>query len=347
LAVKRVTENHGQRTPGVDGEIWSTPAQKTAALYTLRRRGDRPRPWRRVYIPKSHGTDRPLGIPTRHARAMQALSLLALDPIAETTAAPNSYGFRPGRSTADAIGQGSLVLHKPYAPPGIFAGDLRAGFERSSHEWLLTHVPMDKSMLGKWLKAGDMEQKVLHPTACGTPQGGILAPVLANRALDGLERRLQAPYPKNGRGRQAQINLVRYADDCILTGSAYGLLNHEVRPLVAQLLRERGLALSPETTRMTPSADGCDFLGHTIRTYRGYLRLTPAKAKVQTLLTKVRQLGRRHTPTPAGTLIRLLNPLLRGGALYLSAWAEWPDLPPGGSGCLRRPPTLGHTATSP
>ena len=311
-----MTEHHGNRTPGVDGEIWSTPAQKTAAIYTLRRRGYRPHPLRRVYIPKSNGTYRPLGIPTMQDRAMQALDLLALDPIAETTADPNSYGFRPGRSTADAIGQCSLVLHKPYAPTWLLEGDIKACFDRISHPWLLTHVPMDKSMLRKWLKAGYMEQKVLHPTECGTPQGGILSPVLANLALDGLERCLQATYPKNGRGRHAKINLVRYADDFIITGSAYALLNNEVRPLVEQFLRDRGLELSPEKTSMTHIEDGCDFLGHTIRKYRGYLRITPAKAKVQTLLTKVRQLVRSHTPTPAGPLIRLLNPLLRGWALY-------------------------------
>jgi RNA-directed DNA polymerase len=316
LAVKRVTENHGNRTPGVDGATWPTPAKKTAALDTLRRRGYHPRPLRRVYIPKSNGKKRPLGIPTMQDRAMQALYLLALDPIAETTADPNSYGFRTGRSTADAIGQCYLILHKPHAPTWILEGDIQACFDRISHEWLLTHIPTDRVMLHKWLAAGYMEQNVLYPTEHGTPQGGIISPVLANLVLDGLERRLQATYPKNGRGRHAKINLVRYADDFIITGSSSALLNNEVRPLVEQVLRERGLALSPEKTSITHIEDGFTFLGHTLRKYRGYLRIIPAKQHVQTFLTKLRTLIRRQTTTPAGTLVGRLNPLLRGWASY-------------------------------
>ena len=218
LAVRRVTENHGNRTPGVDGETWSTPAQKTMAIDALRRRGYHPRPLRRVSMPKSNGTRRPLGLPTMHDRAMQALSLLALAPVAETTADPHSYGFRPARSPADALGQCSLILHKSHAPSWIFAGDIQACFDRISHAWLLTHVPMDKVILRKWLKAGDLERHTLHPTDSGTPQGGIISPVLANLALDGLERCLQTAFPKNGRGRHATINLVRYADDCHYDG---------------------------------------------------------------------------------------------------------------------------------
>jgi RNA-directed DNA polymerase len=197
---------------------------------------------------------------------MPALSLLALDPIAETTADPNSYGFRTGRSTADAMGQGDLMLHKPHAPAWILEGDIKTCFDRISHAWLLPHVPMEKAMLHTWLQAGDMERHVLHPTDSGTPQGGPVSPVRAHLAFDGLERCLQQAYPKTGRGRHATIHLVRYADDCILTGNSPVLLEQDVRPLVEQCLRERGLELAPEKTRVTPSADGFDFLGHTIRT---------------------------------------------------------------------------------
>ena len=316
LAVKRVTENHGNRTPGVDGETWPTPETKAVALGALQRRGYHPRPWRRVYIPKSNGKQRPLGIPTMHDRAMQALYLLALDPIAETMADPNSYGFRTGRLTADAIGQCYLILHKPHAPAWILEGDIKTCFDRISHAWLLTHVPLDKAMLHKWLQAGYMERHVFHPTDSGTPQGGPVSPVLANLALDGLERCLQQAYPKTGRGRHAKINLVRYADDFIITGNSLALLEQEVRPLVEQFLRARGLELAPEKTHITHIADGFDFLGHTIRKYRGYLRITPAQQNVQTFLAKVRQRIRHHTSTPAGALIGLLNPILRGWALY-------------------------------
>ncbi len=135
VAVRRVTENHGKRTPGVDGETWSTPKKKATAVQRLRQRGYHPQPLRRVYIPKRSGTNqRPLGIPVMTDRAMQALYLLALDPIAEVTSDPNSYGFRLGRSPADAIAHCFTVLSNRYAPQWIFEGDIRACFDALSHD---------------------------------------------------------------------------------------------------------------------------------------------------------------------------------------------------------------------
>jgi RNA-directed DNA polymerase len=215
--VQRVTNNDGRKTPGVDGCIWDTPEKKARALRALRQRGYRARPLRRVYIPKNDGThrQRPLSIPTMDDRAMQALYLLALDPIAETLGDPNSYGFRTQRSTADAIEQCFNVLARKHAPQGILEGDIRACFDGISHDWLLAHIPMETAMLRKWLKAGFMEKHVLSPTETGVPQGGIASPVIANLALDGLEKLLKAHYPPNTkRAQRAKVNLVRYADDC-------------------------------------------------------------------------------------------------------------------------------------
>src|SRR6516225_1171645 len=154
FAVRRVTENQGKVTPGVDREIWDTPEKKATALRTLQSRGYQPQPLRRVYIPKSNGKMRPLGIPTMRDRAMQALYLLALDPIAETTADPNSYGFRKERSTADAIDQCHTVLSNRGGAQWILEGDIKSCFDRISHDWLLAHIPMPKTILHKWLKAG-------------------------------------------------------------------------------------------------------------------------------------------------------------------------------------------------
>jgi len=261
LAVKRVTENQGKRTPGVDGKTWNTPQEKAMAIQMLRQRGYHPQPLRRIYIPKSNGGRRPLSIPCMLCRAMQALYLLALDPMAETTADPNSYGFRKERSPADAIEQCFIALGKTRSPQWILEGDIKACFDRISHEWLLAHIPMDKSILRKWLKAGFIEKHVLHPTEEGTPQGGICSPVIANLALDGLERKLLERYPKPKTGYNAKVNYVRFADDFIVTGISKELLEQEVKPLIEQFMRERGLTLSPEKTIITHINDGFDFLG--------------------------------------------------------------------------------------
>src|SRR5262245_32855087 len=143
-AILRVTSNSGARTPGVDGDLWDTPESKSEAFTRLRQCGYRPQPLRRVYIPNSKGNLRPLGIPTVTDRAMPALHLLALDPIAETTADPNSYGFRTGRNCADALAQCSTVLRQADSPDWILEGDIASCFDRISQEWLLAHVPMDK-----------------------------------------------------------------------------------------------------------------------------------------------------------------------------------------------------------
>ena len=132
LAVRRVTENTGKRTPGVDGEIWKTPEQKTTAIRTLHQRGYHPQPLRRVYIPKSNGAQRPLSIPTMRDRAMQALYLLALDPVAETTADPNSYGFRTARGASDAIEACFIALCRNDRAEWILEGDIRSCFDHAS-----------------------------------------------------------------------------------------------------------------------------------------------------------------------------------------------------------------------
>jgi RNA-directed DNA polymerase len=219
LAVQRVTNNDGRKTPGVEGQGWDTPEKKARAIRALRQRGYRALPLRRVYIPKNDGPhrqrpQRPLSIPTRHDRALQALYLRALDPIAETLGAPNSSGFRTERSTADAIEQCFNALARPHAPQWILAGDLRACVDGISHDWLLAHIPMESAMLRKWLKAGFMEKHVLFPTETGVPQGGIASPVIANLALDGREKLLKAHYPPHTkRAQRAKVHLVRYADD--------------------------------------------------------------------------------------------------------------------------------------
>jgi len=321
LAVRRVTENQGKNTPGVDRMIWNTPQKKLNAIYSLRQRDYHPQPLRRIYIPKKNGKKRPLGIPVMKCRAMQALYLLALDPVAETTADPNSYGFRPGRSTADAIEQCFKVLGKQASPQWILEGDIKGCFDAISHEWLLTHIPMEKAMLKKWLKTGYMEQHILYPTEAGTPQGGIISPVLANMTLDGLERAIREAIPPTTRkSREAKVHLIRYADDFLISGSSKELLEQEMKPLVETFLRERGLQLSPEKTIITHIEDGFDFLGQNVRKYktgkRHKLLIKPSKKNVAAFLEKARDIIKANKPLPAGKLIAKLNPVIRGWVNY-------------------------------
>jgi RNA-directed DNA polymerase len=317
LAVRRVTENQGKNTPGVDGETWNTPQHKTQAVHSLRRRGYKPRPLKRVYIPKSNGKMRPLGIPTIKDRAMQALYLLALEPVAETKADPNSFGFRRERSTADAIQYCFMVLCERRHAEWVLEGDIKSCFDQISHEWLLKNVPMDKRILSQWLKAGFMERSMLYPTIAGTPQGGIISPVLANLALDGLQTLLRNLYvPHSRRAKGTKINLVRYADDFIITGGSKELLENEVQPLVRAFLAERGLELSAQKTRITRVDAGFDFLGQHVRKYDGVMLIKPSKKNVKAFLTKVRKIVKDGRSMTAGNVLARLNPVIRGWANY-------------------------------
>jgi RNA-directed DNA polymerase len=322
LAVRRVTENNGKKTPGVDNEIWDTPEKKTQAVHALKRRGYQPQPLRRVYIPKSDGrTMRPLGIPTMKDRAQQALHLLALDPVVETTADNNSYGFRQQRSCADAIEQCFKILSRPN-PQWILEGDIKSCFDRISHDWLLAHVPMDRAILQKWLKSGYMEKHVLHETTDGTPQGGIISPALSNCALDGLEWLLKEKFPTNKPlssfgGKFPCVNLLRYADDFIITGRTKELLEGEIKPLVEQFLQKRGLELSPVKTVITHVEKGFDFLGQNVRKYpNGKLLIKPSKKNVKTFLGGIRKTIKAALGMSAADVIHELNPKIWGWANY-------------------------------
>ena len=319
LAVNRVTENRGKNTPGVDGEIWRTPAAKKKAIGMLQRRGYRPQPLRRVYIPKANGKLRPLGIPCMIDRAQQALHLLALEPVAETTGDRNSYGFRRARSTADAIAQAFVALSQKTSAPWVLEGDIKGCYDHISHRWMLENIPTDTQVLEKWLRSGYVESRTWFPTTEGTPQGGIISPAAANMTLDGLEELLRKRFPERGtrspRGNP-KVNLVRYADDFIITGSSKELLENEVRPLVEAFLRERGLTLSPEKTTITHISEGFDFLGQNLRKHGETLLITPSKKNVRTFYQKVKAILSDAGNATQTQVIWQLNPVLRGWANY-------------------------------
>jgi RNA-directed DNA polymerase len=318
LAVKRVSENDGKRTPGVDGEVWSTPEAKWQAIQRLDNRGLRPQPLRRVYIPKRGGHKmRPLGIPTMMIRAQQALHLLGLEPVAETRADPHSYGFRRCRGTQDAIERVFTLLARKDSAPWILEGDIKGCFDNFGHGWLESHIPMDKQVLRDWLKAGYVENGKLFPTEAGTPQGGIASPTIANIALDGLEAVLAKRFSQTYSAiKRFRVRLVRFADDFLITGSSKELLEQEVKPCVEVFLADRGLELSKEKTLITHISEGFDFLGQNVRKYDGKLFITPSTRNVKTFLDSVRKTIRANRSAKQETLIKLLNPKIRGWANY-------------------------------
>lgn len=310
-AVKRVTSNKGRRTPGVDGVLWRTPRRKTEAVHGLGRRGYRALPLRRIHIPKKNGKKRPLSIPTMRDRAMQFLHKLTLAPVAETTADPNSYGFREGRCCHDAVQAAFNALSKPNSAKWVLEGDIKGCFDNFNHEWMIDHIPMDKGILSAWLEAGYVEERRLYPNRKGAPQGGVISPTLSNMALDGLEAVVRKSAPRRNR-----INFVRYADDFIVTGKSRRLLEDHVRPAIEAFLSERGLELSQEKTVITHITQGFTFLGQTFRKQGGILHITPSESAITSITRRFGDLMRKHVASPAPALIKALNQTLRGWGNY-------------------------------
>jgi RNA-directed DNA polymerase len=320
LAVKRVTENTGRKTPGVDGDLWDTPEKKASAVAHIGRwQGYRPAPLKRIYIPKKNGQQRPLSIPTLGDRARQAAYLQALQPIAETTGDPNSYGFRPKRRCADAIDQCFKVLRQKTSAAWILEGDIHGFFDNIRFSWTEKHIPMNKRVLSKWLRSGFVDHGALFPTTAGVPQGGIISPVISNMVLDGLEAIVQGG---NWHRRVHNINYVRWADDFIVTANSREVLEETVLPRISAFLATRGVRLSPTKTVITHISQGFDFLGQTLRKHErpqgkpAKLQITPSKASVQALKDRVKALCKQSAGSTPAQLIGTLNPILRGWANY-------------------------------
>ena len=312
LAIKRVTENKGKRTAGVDGEKWTKSSQKVQALKRISYRGYKPNPLRRIKIPKDKGW-RKLGIPSMLDRAIQTSYLQALEPLAEVLADKVSYGFRRQRSCHDAITRVFLLLSKKTSPKYILDADIQSCFDEICHLWLVKHIPMDKRLLNSWLKAGVIESGKFFPTLKGTPQGGIISPVLANMTLDGLDDCLRKTFPAR---KGHKVNLCRYADDIVVTGLSKELLENEVIPVIQSFLAERGLELSLAKTRVVHISEGFDFLGKTFRFSKGKLKVIPSKHAVKKLKLKLKGIIKSSGHLTAHQLACRLNLVLRGWALY-------------------------------
>jgi RNA-directed DNA polymerase len=214
--------------------------------------------------------------------------------------------------------QTHTVLSHRHGPEWILEGDIKACFDKISHPWLLAHVPMDRQVLRKWLRAGFLEKHAWFATTEGTPQGGCISPALANWTLDGLQRLLEDHFAKTPKQRRInKVHLVRYADDFLITGTSKQLLGDQVQPLVAHFLKQRGLELSHEKTQITHVEEGFDFLGQNVRRYRcGKVLTKPSSQSVKTFLSKIQETIDNSGSLTAGELIRRLNQQIKGWVMY-------------------------------
>ncbi len=309
-SVRQITQiNQGKNTPGVDKEVIKTPEGRVKLVNNWKM--PHTSPTRRVFIPKSNGKKRPLGIPTVKDRVMQNIVKNYLEPEWEAIFEAHSYGFRTGRSCHDAIAQvfnrtrsGKLGDNK-----WILDADIKGCFDNLAHESILKSIkstPGEK-LIGKWMKAGYVYEGIHHLTNTGTPQGGVISPLLSNIGLHGLETTVKT-YNK-------KLGIVRYADDFVITSKTKGELE-EVIPRVKQWLAERGLELSTEKTRIVHIDEGFNFLGFNVRRYKEKLLIKPQKEKVLSFCKKVGRIIKSMKTVKQETLIRKLNPILRGFANY-------------------------------
>lgn len=322
LAVKRVISNKGKNTPGIDGKVWKTDKEKGDAITTLQTNGYRASALRRIYIEKFGKKEkRPLGIPTMKDRAMQALQLLGLEPVAETLADTVSFGFRKYRAAQDAMEYGFSILCRKDSPQWILEGDIKGCFDNISHKWLEKNIPIDAKILRQFMKCGYVYDKELYPTNDGTPQGGIISPTLANMTLDGMENLIKQKYWSNTKGtisvknNKKKVHLIKYADDFIVTASDRETLK-DIKDMLRMFLDERGLILSEEKTKITSIHEGFDFLGWNFRKYKEKLIIKPSDKSIRKIRKTISKVIKGNKTSTQENLIYLLNQITRGWAEY-------------------------------
>ncbi|MHC5756048.1 MAG: group II intron reverse transcriptase/maturase [Nostoc sp.] len=345
LSVRRVTQdNQGKKTAGVDG-IKSLSPEARLILVAKLKPNSKVKPTRRVWIPKP-GTEekRPLGIPVMGDRALQALFKMALEPEWEARFEPNSYGFRPGRSCHDAIEAIFLSIRRK--PKFVLDADISKCFDRIDHEALLRKLntsPTIRRQVRAWLKAGVMDNGQLFATSEGTPQGGVISPLLANLALHGMEKRIKSEFPKlKVRDRETWFHkkgsnfnspyLIRYADDFVILHEDLTVVQR-CQQIISEWLYDMGLELKPSKTRLTHTLNkyeeepGFNFLGFNIRQWKvgkyhskqGFKTIiTPSSYKQKIHYDRVASIIDDHKSAPQAALINNLNPVITGWSNYYS-----------------------------
>lgn len=325
-AVRQVTQlNSGKHTAGVDGYVCSTDAERMDLLKNgLSFDGYRASPVRRVYIPKSNGKLRPLGIPTVKDRVMQAIVKFALEPEWESRFEANSYGFRRGRSAHDAVKAIWLAANKTGASQWVLDADISACFDMIDHDALIALLPEHfHDIVLRWLKAGVVELGTRKDSEAGTPQGGIISPLLANIALNGMERLFGAEYPsgkpkppRKRSGPNHGVNLIRYADDFVVFCPSQEVAEQYVLPKLGEFLAKRGLELSEAKTKLVHISEGFNFLGFNIRTMSGKVLVKPQKEKVLDHLRQISTYLRSNRQLRTVSMVTNLNLVIRGWSLY-------------------------------
>ena len=336
IAIRNVVTSSGSKTPGIDNITWTNPEQRMKAIELLGKIIKNPNtykssPLKRIMIHKTNSTEfRPLEIPTMFDRAVQAVYLLAVDPVVETNSDKNSFGLRKFRSQHDAIAYLRSILDKKVSPNYILEADLSKCLDKISHKFLLQNTPIcHKHILNQWLSSGYIFKNKLFSTTEGTPQGGILSPLLCNIVLNGMEGLIRKAFPahKVVDGSRPKVNLFRFADDIIVTGTNEQTLI-EIRQIIEEFLKIRGLELKDNKTRIVTISTGFNFLGFNISRkpfnprlnkktdQKTVLIIKPSDKAIESIKKNIRKIIFKNNELTV--IIKEINPLLREWGNYFS-----------------------------